>query len=337
MMDFFTKVELPQAPFQIEYNDGIVLLGSCFSDEIGLKLYDYCFDIERNTFGSLYNPMSIAVSCHRMINPTPFTEDEIFLHDGLYHSFMHHSAFSRISAAECLFDINNALIKGAEKLLHGKILIITFGSAFIYRLKSNGLTVANCHKLPESHFLRERLTVNDITSEWARLMEELHEYNKLLKIIFTVSPVRHFRDGAHQNQVSKATLLIAIQELVEKFPDFVSYFPAYEIMMDELRDYRFYADDMIHPSEVAVQHIFDRFCATYMDLSVRTVMKDIDNINKALSHKPFNPSSDARYRFLAQTLQKIRNILHKYPYISRLAEHEQDIIEKMKNYALSDQ
>jgi len=315
MMDFFTKVELPQAPFQIEYNDGIVLLGSCFSDEIGLKLYDYCFDIERNTFGSLYNPMSIAVSCHRMINPTPFTEDEIFLHDGLYHSFAHQSSFSDSDSDKCLMRINSSLEDAVEQFKKINRLIITFGTAYVYRLINNGLTVANCHKLPSTLFQRDVLTVDNIVEEWTTVINKLILRNPKLKIIFTVSPIRHLRDGAHNNQLSKAILLLATEQLKTSFPEVISYFPAYELMIDELRDYRFYADDMLHPSSIAINYIWERFCKMFMDDATNIIIKEVEVLNKMLLHRPLNTDSQSYKHFLTEKMLKIKRFQEKYPYI----------------------
>jgi hypothetical protein len=269
----------------------------------------------------LYNPASIAAACRRLLDATPFAESDLFHRDGLYHSFMHHSKFSDASEAGCLAKINDALLDFAG---FGRVsrLVITLGTAFIYRLKTNGQVVANCHKLPESHFDRERLTVSRIIDEWTALLEDLWRQNDSLKVIFTVSPIRHFKDGAHQNAVSKAILLLAEQELAELYPNRISYFPAYELIIDELRDYRFYADDMIHPSAVAVNHIWERFCYAYFDSSVRNLMIEIEKINKALAHKPLNPSSSSYGEFLKHTLSDIRRLHDNNRFICFRKEEE---------------
>ncbi|MDR3251525.1 MAG: GSCFA domain-containing protein [Tannerella sp.] len=324
MKDYFTCVQIEKSPFGITYSDDILFLGSCFSDNISEIMSDYKFRVGASPFGTLYNPASIAAACRRLLDATPFDGSDLFHRDGLYHSFMHHSKFSDTSEAGCLAKINDALLDlgGFSRVSR---LVITLGTAFIYRLKTNGRVVANCHKLPESYFYRERLTVNQITGEWTDLLEELWRRNDSLKVIFTVSPIRHFKDGAHQNAVSKAILLLAEQELAERYPGRISYFPAYELVTDELRDYRFYAEDMIHPSAVAVKHIWERFCYAYFDLSVRNLMEKAEKINKALAHKPSNPSSSNYKLFLKHTLSEIRRLHNSNPLVCFHKEEEETL------------
>jgi hypothetical protein len=292
---------------------------------------EYRFDVEVNPFGVLYNPLSISSACRYMLNPAPFVADDLFFYKGMYHSFAHHGRFSDVSVDKCIAGINESLSRAATCLRTSSYLAVTFGTAYVYRLGSNGAVVANCHKLPDSDFIRERLTVNDITDEWSLLLNELWHINPALKIIFTVSPVRHWKDGAHLNQVSKSTLLLAEQALAERYPGQVLYFPAYELMMDELRDYRFYAEDMIHPSPQAINYIWERFSETYMDRETLSFMKEAEAINKNLNHRPSTDDNEGYEQFLMQTLLKIRQLRDKNPYIC-ISKEEKEIEERLGNY-----
>lgn len=329
MIDYCTYINIPASGLEITYGDRLLFLGSCFADNIGSKMKVYRFDVDVNPFGVLYNPLSVGLGCKRLLNPEPFTEADLFYHNGLYHSFSHHGKFSGVSVTDCLDGINRSLDFASDHFRCLSCLVVTFGTAFVYRLKETGQVVANCHKLPEVQFDRQLLTVDEIVSEWSALLEQIRLENPALKVIFTVSPIRHWKDGAHLNQLSKATLLLAEQVLVDKYPDWVSYFPAYELMMDELRDYRFYADDMLHPSKIAVEHIWERFCDTYMDESVKGVMKEIESVNRALSHRALNPSSEMHKQFLMQTLLKLQRLQNKYPYIC-LSEEEKELTIRLQ-------
>ncbi|MDR3267329.1 MAG: GSCFA domain-containing protein, partial [Tannerella sp.] len=267
----------------------------------------------------------------RMLNPVRFGKKDLFFHNGLYSSFFHHSSFSKPDPEDCLKNINDVLEISAKNFKDLSCFIITFGSSYRYYFKENGEIVANCHKRPETDFLRERASVEKITEEWAELIPDLLKVNPALKIIFTVSPIRHFRDGAHNNQISKATLLLSVQCLMERYPENVSYFPAYEIMMDELRDYRFYAEDMIHPSPLAINHIWERFCETYMTGATRNLVNDISGLNKSLNHRLLNNDNEGYKIFLKQTLLKIERLKEKNPYIC-LTKDEIEIKNKIDEF-----
>jgi hypothetical protein len=328
MIDFVTKVEIPVSGHKIGYNDRILLSGSCFAENIGLKMVESRFDAAVNPFGVLYNPMSVANSIRRLIDPRPYNADDLFFHNDLYHSFDHHSSYSRPFVEECLAGINNSLKNNAERLRKSTCLMITFGSAYIYYFKENGEIVANCHKRPESDFVREMISIERITEVWDMLIHELLDMNPSLKIIFTVSPIRHFRDGAHNNQLSKATLLLSTNILTELFPKNVSYFPAYELMIDELRDYRFYSDDMIHPSAAAINHIWERFCETSMNSETISEIDEVSKIVKSLNHRVLNENTEGHYKFLLQTLKKIERMKEKNQYIC-LAKDEKSLRENI--------
>ena len=348
MIDYCTYIDIQKSHFDISYNDRLMFIGSCFADNIGCRMSEQRFNIDVNPFGVLYNPLSIASGCRLLQKPELFVEDDIFCYNGMYHSFMHHGKFSDISAANCIEKINGSLNIAANHFKEISYLVITFGTSYIYRLndreqffagsgklsnakeiddiynKTKVQVVANCHKLPAVMFERELLTVDEIVNEWSGLLEDIWSDNPSLKVIFTVSPIRHMKDGAHMNQISKATLLLAEQSLYEKYPERISYFPAYELMMDELRDYRFYADDMLHPSKVAVDYIWERFCDMYLDKATKDVLKEVEQINLALNHKPLNPSSDVHKQFLIQTLLKIKRLQAKYPYLC-FSEYEKEM------------
>jgi hypothetical protein len=330
MISYCTPINLPESPFKITYKDSALFLGSCFADNMGNKMLEYRFHVEVNPFGVLYNPLSVSSACRHILNPKPFTEDDLFFYNGMYHSFAHHGRFSDVSVDKCLSKLNESLNRAAAQIRNISCLVVTFGTAYVYRHKSGDATVANCHKLPESDFIRERLSTDDITGEWSALLNELRHANPLLKVIFTVSPVRHWKDGAHLNQISKSTLLLAEQALAERYPEQVLYFPAYELMMDELRDYRFYAEDMIHPSSQAIHYIWERFCDTCMDRETLSLIKEVEKINKRLNHKPLTNDNESYKQFLTQTLLKIRQLQNKNPYIC-ISKDEIEVENRLRN------
>lgn len=289
------------------------MVGSCFAENIGRKLEEHKFTVDINPFGILYNPASVAEGLRRLLCPERFTPGDLFQHEGIYHSFAHHSRFSAPTEEECLEQINSRLYQSSDFLRKATRLVITLGTAFVYRLKSNGRIVANCHKLPEKRFDRERLSVEAIVADWKPLLLALWEQNPALKILFTVSPIRHWKDGAHENQLSKATLLLAADALQREFPERIAYFPAYEILMDELRDYRFYADDMLHPSPLAIDYMWQRFTDHFLSADTLAILKEWGDIQKAMNHKPFQPDSEVYKRFIHQTLLKMERICEKMP------------------------
>lgn len=321
-MELYTRISIPKVPFTFSHTEQTVLLGSCFAENIGKKLEENKFKIDLNPFGTLYNPSSIAEAIRLLLRPEPFTSNDLFRHDGVYHSFSHHSRFSSPSETKCLEKINSRLFVSADAIRKARRMIVTFGTAWVYRLKNSEQIVSNCHKLPERMFDRSMLAVNEIVAEWKRLLLSLWEDNPELKVLFTVSPIRHWRDGAHGNQLSKATLLLAIEGLQKEFPGQTAYFPAYEIMMDELRDYRFYADDMMHPSPLAVEYIWERFMEGMLSREAQGILKEWKEIQKAIHHKPFQPESDAYRHFISQTLLKIERITKKFPSFDSTKEEE---------------
>jgi hypothetical protein len=313
-MELYTTIEIKASKNPISHTDKLQLFGSCFVENVGARMKDAKFDVDINPFGTLYNPLSISKAINSLIDEKVFTKEDLFLSEGTYKSFLHHSRFSSLSEEETLKNINQSAKKGAERIRVADKIIITFGSAYVYRLKESGEIVANCHKLPEREFDRRILSSDEITNEWSRTIERILEINPNVKLILTVSPIRHWRDGAHANQVSKATLLIAVDKIMREYGEITEYFPSYEIMMDELRDYRFYTEDMIHPSSLAIDYIWERFSETFVSKQSKEIMAQWEKILKMLSHRPLQPQSDSYKAFLSQTLLKMEQFRNKFPF-----------------------
>lgn len=287
----------------------ILMLGSCFADNIGNYLQETKFDVCLNPYGTLYNPESIACAIERLAQNRPFEKNEL-RHDGnLWYSYMHHGSFSAANADDTLQSINNSYKKAADMLPRCQRLIVTWGTSYVYKLKETGMTVANCHKQPEKLFERSRMEVNEIVARWASLTQQLHACAPQCRVLLTVSPIRHLRDGAHHNQLSKATLLLAADALCRQYPETYSYFPAYEIVMDELRDYRFYADDMTHPSAAAVAYIRERFAEAYFTPQTIGLADACEKIATGLRHRPLKGCDTPAYRQFAASLLQQMDVL----------------------------
>lgn len=330
-MRFFTEIQISEFPWKMDYSKSMMLFGSCFSENIGQKLLDLKFDVDMNPFGILYNPESIANSLRILLEKQVFTEADLFQDQGLWNSFYHHSRFSDVDQEVALEKINNRILSSHEFLKKADFLVITFGTAWVYELRKTGQVVSNCHKIPAAEFKRFRLGVNEITNVYRELLEQIWKFNPHLKVIFTVSPIRHWKDGAVENQLSKATLLLAIDQVIKGFGDHVcTYFPSYELMMDELRDYRFYADDMLHISPVAIDYIFERFSKVMITKESVSIFKNILKINKAISHRPVNPNTTEFKKFLEQTLVLVNRMSEQFPPINLNAERnyfEQELVK----------
>ncbi len=281
-MELMTRIDIPQSEWKIAAGAKVLLVGSCFADEVGEKMVRGGFQAMVNPFGTLYNPSSIAASLLRSISEKEYTEESPELvrgeQDGVWHSWMHHSRFSSGERAVLVDNINQTMHEVADFLREADVLIVTLGTAIIYRLRESGMLVANCHKQPDRLFVRECLTAYDIADQWQMLLQLLESVNPKLRVIFTVSPIRHKRDGYHMNQISKGILLQAVDSLSY-------YFPSYEIMLDELRDYRFYADDMIHPSAQAVEYIWQRFQDTYFDNKTKDAVAKAEKAWRQSQHR----------------------------------------------------
>ena len=308
-MKFRTEIHLPASPVSISHADKILTMGSCFAENISGCLEKSGFNVHCNPFGILYNPASVFQSLHRLIEEKPFTSDEIFREGDTYYTFWHHSCFSREEPESFLTEINTRLKESAEFLLQADVLIVTWGTAYVYSLKDNSV-LSNCHKQPAERFDRRRLCPEEIVLEWKSLLQLLRGFNPKLQILFTVSPVRHWKDGAHGNQLSKAILLLAADELIRE-DEHCTYFPSYELLLDDLRDYRFYAKDMLHPSEQAIEYIWEKFSDCFFHEETRELIREWECIQRNLNHKPFHPESEAYKIFREKSEARKREFLRK--------------------------
>ncbi len=314
MENFRTEVQISKPFFSINYQHRIMSLGSCFAENIGKNMQDMYLDVDVNPFGVLYNPMSILQSIEMLISNKQFTEKDIFVHRGLWNSFSHSSQFSDTKPDHCLEKINACLKISSVFIENANVLLLTFGTAWVYEEKESGQVVSNCHKLPCSVFIRRRLNVDEIVNAYSTLFDKLQKTNPKLKVIFSVSPVRHLKDTAHGNNLSKSVLLLAIDALCSQFEN-VFYFPAYEILLDELRDYRFFADDMVHPSVVAVQYIWQKFAETYFDKESQNYFQEVKQLNNDLNHRPFFPESEEFEVFKTNLNKRKAKLIEKYPLL----------------------
>lgn len=311
---FQTKVEIPISEMKIGYEDRIMTLGSCFAQNIGQKMQDVWFETDINPFGVLYNPVSIQKSIELLIENKTFTESDLFENRGLWQSFSHSSLFSDITPEKCLSKIDERYIPASNFIKESDFLLITFGTAWVFEEKTSGKVVSNCHKLPANRFVRRKLTVKKIVNDYSELISRIQSVFPKMNLIFSVSPIRHWKDGPHENNISKSTLLLAINELQLIFPQ-IQYFPAYEIQMDELRDYRFYASDMLHPSDLAVDYIWKRFSETYFDVITQKIKKEMEQLHSDLSHRPLQPDSEEFLLFKKNTEMRKLRISKEYPFL----------------------
>jgi hypothetical protein len=308
---FRTLVTTPSSPFKIDYSSNIMFLGSCFSEYIANKLSDNKFKVDNNPFGIVYNPLSVSLQLEKLLNEYEYTNDQLFLNDGLWCSYDHHGKFSNQDKGLCLTNINTQLQSSRQFLKSANFLFLTFGTSFVYYLKETNNPLANCHKVPAGKFDRIRVSAQEIVKSFEIPFNMLRKLNPGLLLVYTVSPVRHWKDGAHENQLSKATLLLAIEELQHRYPNSL-YFPSYELIMDDLRDYRFYAEDMLHPNAMAVNYIWKRFVESFMLPETLSVMKEVDKVVQASKHRPFNPDTKEFQTFVRQSLDKIVNLKNRY-------------------------
>lgn len=310
-MELQTFVSIDRPEFQIDYRTRMMFLGSCFVENIGEQLDYFRFTVDVNPCGISYNPLSVADTLEWLWEGKPFDVSDLWQHHGLWGSFRHHGRFSAPTADECLRKINTRLEESAAHLRQADLLVITWGTAWVYTRREDGRVVSNCHKFPASDFLRRRLTVEEIVETYVPLLERLRGHLPQIRVLLTVSPIRHWKDGAHGNQLSKAVLLLAAERLVERLP-FVSYFPSYEIVMDELRDYRFYADDLLHISPQGILYIWERFRDHYITREARATMAQVGKWKRILMHRPFEPDSEATLRLREQASEELRRLV-RYP------------------------
>lgn len=322
MFQFRTIIPLTPASWKIGYPISIFLIGSCFTQSIGTRLREKKIEVAMNPFGVVFNPISLAQQIEHLLEKESYVAEELDSYEQRWFSYFHHSSFASRNATESLDRLNHALNLGKQKLKKSSYLVITWGSAWVYHLKGSGALVANCHKVPARYFERRLLSVEMIVSYYLKWIQKLERFNPELKLIFTVSPVRHTRDGFIENQWSKSTLLLALHQLQTQHPS-ISYFPSYEIMMDDLRDYRFYEPDLIHPNTQAIDYIWEHFQKTYFSEASIHFMQQIESLQKASQHQPFDWESEAHQQFIAIQLTKIEKLKAEYPFLDFTSEQRQ--------------
>lgn len=301
MTQFRTQVPVNKYEFSLDYNSEVFSIGSCFAENISRKLTYFKLKNHVNPFGILFHPLAIQKILEKTLQQIPFTEDDVFFHNELWHCFDVHSEFSSADKNQLLEQLNRELSETKKALENSTHIIITLGTSWVYQYNLTGEIVANCHKVSQKEFTKKLLSSERITESLERIISLFSDK----KIIFTISPVRHIKDGFFENNVSKSTLFVALQQVLSEN---VNYFPSYEIVMDELRDYRFFSEDMLHPNQIAIDYIWERFAENYFCENAFKTFKEIDAIQKALNHKPFNPNTQAHKKFVESTQKRIEKL-----------------------------
>jgi len=319
-MDFHAEFFPRSFPVKINHRQKLLLVGSCFTEQIGNKLIQQKFAVLDNPNGILFNPVSISNAVVSYAAGKTYTEDELFYHNELWGSWQHHTRFSSIDKTKALDAINLTQQKANDFIKEADWILITLGSAFVYE-NNNEVNVmpyknvvANCHKVPADKFNRRLLDTTEVKDVLSAMMKEVKKINPAVNFIFTISPVRHLREGFIENNRSKAALIQAVHSLINDIDVF--YFPAFELVIDDLRDYRFYAEDMVHPNYAATNYVWEKFITTCIDEPSQQLMKEIAVIVAAKNHKPFNPSSEQHKKFLQGNLERVQSIQNKYPYLN---------------------
>jgi hypothetical protein len=321
-MDFMLDIELKKNPVPIRYTDKLMLIGSCFTEHIGHALGELKFSMLQNPNGILFGPDSVCRSLDWYMENNELREDDLFQLNEVWHSWMHHSRFSGTDIREVLHGMNTARQEAHDFLKKADWLIVTLGSSYTYRLTAGATLasaeinsgVANCHRAPASWFKKEMLEIGEINSMLDATISRLRIFNPELRIIFTISPVRHIRDGVVENNRSKARLIEAVHRLCSN-DDSMYYFPAYELVIDVLRDYRFYDIDLVHPNYPATEYVLERFAASCIDETSRSLMQEVKKIIIARKHKAFQPDTNAHRKFLAEHVEKTKTLIEKYPFL----------------------
>jgi hypothetical protein len=311
-MNFQTQIPIQKYDFPIDYTSKVLSLGSCFAENMAEKLEYFKFENVVNPFGIIFNPVSLEKVIVRCLHKKYFTEKDIFYHNEAWHCYEVHSELSNPNKEEFLSTLNQLIDstnQNIEKLTH---CLITLGTSWVYRHIETNEIVANCHKVPQKQFVKELLSIAQIETSLQNIISEIQAVNPNCNFIFTVSPVRHIKDGFVENTLSKAHLISALHAINFQLPT-SNYFPSYEIMMDELRDYRFYAEDMLHPNQTAIDYIWIKFFENYVSEKEFSLMNQVCEIQRALKHRPFNPNSESHLKFLENLNQKINTLVNKHP------------------------
>ena len=318
-MDFHAEFFPKAFNKKIAHSDKLLLIGSCFTEQIGSKLAAHKFNIIQNPNGILFNPVSISHALSSYVSEKKYAEKDLFYHNELWSSWQHHSRFSGMDQEQVLAHINSSQEIATRFLIESDWLLITLGSAFVYENVTGSPenvyenVVANCHKIPPDKFNRRLLDIEEVKKVLDTMIKKIANFNPKLNVIFTISPVRHLREGFIENNRSKAALIQAVHSLVNDRNIF--YFPAYELVIDDLRDYRFYAEDMVHPNYTATNYVWEKFLPTCIDERSIEIMKEIAVINAAVNHKPFNPGSEQHKKFKDSHLKKISALMQKHHYL----------------------
>lgn len=313
-MNFRTNIKLQKERNQIDYNSKLVLIGSCFSENISEKLHYFKFPTFSNPFGILFNPIAIENLITNAINSKKYSEKNTFLLNERWHCFDAHSDISALTQNELIHNLNSAIEQTHQQLKNASHIVITLGTAWVYRFIETDTIVGNCHKVPQKKFLKEMLSVDETLASLQNICILIKDINPTATIIFTVSPVRHLKDGFVENTQSKTHLIAAIHQIITA-KNKLFYFPSFEIMLDDLRDYRFYSTDMIHPNETAINYIWEQFKYVWIDEKTFATLKEVDTIQKGLAHRPFNYSSTQHQQFLETLYDKIAVLEKTIPNI----------------------
>lgn len=311
-MKLQTHISISKERAALDYSSKVLLMGSCFTENIGEKLSYYKFDVLVNPFGILFHPVAIEKILTRAINKDFFTEADIFYHNEQWHCFEVHSVLDASDKDEFLSVLNIRLKQLSEYVKIASHIIFTYGTAWVYREITSDKVVANCHKIPQKKFLKELLSVDEVSASIENTITLLRSENPSVHIIHTISPVRHLKDGFVENTQSKAHLIAGVHEAVEP-RNSAHYFPSYEIMMDELRDYRFYGEDMLHPNTTAINYIWQKFKEVWIASETESIQNEIEAIQAGLQHRPFKPESKAHQEFLERLQEKIKILQSKFP------------------------
>ncbi|MBK9270187.1 MAG: GSCFA domain-containing protein [Saprospiraceae bacterium] len=303
-----------EAPFKIDHRSKIWCMGSCFANELYHNLHQLHFNILFSPFGIAFNPISLMDHVHKICNNEQITRKDLIHHDGLYHSLSHHGSYSEADAESMLRNLNQKISEARDWILDADFLIITLGSAHYYSWKDSEQTVSNCHKIPASFFQKKRTNLEEVLPMFQRAISTLNRLNNKLKIILSVSPVRYLKDGFVENNRSKAILLETAHRIKEEF-DQIYYFPAYEIFMDDLRDYRFCKSDLVHPSDQSIKYIMNYFINGCMTVETRSFILRIQKINDQLNHRPIHPATPSHSKFLDELKINIEQLKKEYPSI----------------------
>lgn len=314
-MQFYTSIPLSKSDAPIDYSSKVLALGSCFAENMGERLSYFKFQQAVNPFGIIFNPVSLENLLKRAIHKRYFTESEVFFHNDLWYSFEVHSGLSHPNQKEFLATLNHLIDTTHTQITQATHLILTLGTSWVYRHVDKNEIVANCHKIPQKVFQKELLPAATIEKSLQEIISQVKAVNQGCNIIITVSPVRHLKDGFVENTLSKAHLITALHAVIYRQPSQVVYFPAYEILMDELREYRFYTQDMLHPNAVAIDYIWRLFSENYCTEAAQHTMKEVDSIQKSLTHRPFNPNTPSHEQFLKMLAEKIATVKALHPHI----------------------